>query len=77
MNYDNEWIANFNEQVKAVQIEFDAFLKNRELSDYYHFHRNDDGELVSLHFPQTHGLPKEIVQALTEAFIKSKPFRKG
>lgn len=73
MNHDEQWIANFNEQVKAVQIEFDAFLKSRNLSDYYHFHRGENGELISLHFPQAHGLPKEIEQALTEAFIKSKP----
>lgn len=73
MNHDEQWIANFNERVKAVQIEFDAFLKNRNLSYYYHFHRGENGELISLHFPQAHGLPKEIEQALTEAFIKSKP----
>lgn len=73
MNHDEQWIANFNEQVKAVQIEFDAFLKSSNLSDYYHFHRTENGELISLHFPQAHGLPKEIEQALTEAFIKSKP----
>ena len=66
-------MANFNEKVKAIQIEFDAFLKNRNLSEYYHFHRGKDGELLSLHFPQAHGLPKEIERALTEAFIKSKP----
>lgn len=73
MNHDEQWIANFNERVKAVQIEFDAFLKSRSLSDYYHFHRGENGQLISLHFPQAHGLPKEIEQALTEAFIKSKP----
>ncbi|GAA4749255.1 hypothetical protein [Flavisolibacter ginsenosidimutans] len=75
MNYDERWIDNFYEQAKAVQIEFDAFLKNRKLSDYYHFHRGENGQLISLHFPQAHGLPKEIENALPEAFIKSKPDR--
>ena len=75
MTYDDQWIENFYQQAKAVQIEFDAFLKNRKLSDYYHFHRGENGQLVSLHFPQAHGLPKEIENALTEAFIKSKPDR--
>ena len=75
MNNNEQWMANFNEQVKTIQIEFDAFLKNRNLSDYYHFHRDENGELLSLHFLQAHGLPKEIEQALTKAFIKSKPTR--
>lgn len=73
MNKDEQWITNFTERVKTIQIEFDAFLKNRRLSDYYHFHKGDNGELLSLHFLQVHSLPKEIEQALTEAFIKSKP----
>ena len=73
MNSDEQWITDFNERVKAIQIEFDAFLKSRNLSDYYHFHRGENGQLISLHFPQAHGLPREIEQALTEAFIKSKP----
>ncbi|HUC79945.1 MAG TPA: hypothetical protein VMR70_03480 [Flavisolibacter sp.] len=73
MNHDEQWIADFNERVKPVQIEFDAFLKSKNLSDYYHFHRDENGQLISLHFPQAHGLPKKIEQALTEAFLKSKP----
>lgn len=77
MNHDDQWLKDFDELVKAIQIEFDAFLKNRKLSDYYHFHRGENGEIISLHFPQAHGLPKEIENALTEAFIKSKPEKKG
>lgn len=73
MNNNDQWISNFTEHVNAIQIEFDAFLKSRNLSDYYHFHRGEDGKLLSLHFRQAHGLPKEIEKALTEAFIKSKP----
>lgn len=73
MNHDEQWIANFNERVKAVQIEFDAFLKSKSLSDYFDFHRDENGKITSLHFPQAHGLPRKIEEALTEAFLKSKP----
>lgn len=76
MQYDEEWIENLNERLKSIQIEFDAFLKNRKLTDYFDFHRGENGELKSLHFNNTHGLPREIETALTEAFIKSKPLKK-
>ena len=75
MNHDEQWIANFNERVKAIQIEFDAFLKSKNLSDYYDFLRDENGHLLSLHFTQAHGLPRKIEEALTEAFIKTKPAR--
>ena len=73
MTYDNKWIEKFNEHVKTIQIEFDAFLKNRNLAEYYDFHRGANGELISLHFNKIGGLPREIENALTEAFIKAKP----
>ena len=77
MNNNEQWITIFNERVKAIQIEFDAFLKNRDLSSYYDVHRDEDGNLLSLHFLHAHGLPKEIENALAEAFIKSKPSKKN
>ena len=76
MEYDEEWMENFNERLKSIQIEFDAFLQNRKLTDYIDFHRGENGKLKSLHFNNAHGLPRAIENALTEAFIKSKPLKK-
>ena len=73
MTTDDQWIQDFNDRVKAIQIEYDAFLKSRDLADYYHFHQDESGKLISMHFLQVHGLPKQIEDALMEAFIKSKP----
>ena len=75
MKYDEQWIENLNDQVAVIQIQFDAFLKNRKLTDYFDFHRGENGELKSLHFTKAHALPREIENALTEAFIKSKPIQ--
>lgn len=74
MTYDTTWREQFNEHVKIIQIEFDAFLKNRNLAEYFDFHRGANGELISLHFTN-HDLPREIENALTEAFIKAKPVK--
>ena len=77
MKYDKEWIENFNERVKSIQIEFDAFLKSRKLTEYFDFQSGKNGELISLHFNEAHSLPREIENTLTEAFIQSKPDEKS
>lgn len=67
------WIKNFEERVKEIEIEFNAFFKNKPLCSFYFIDKSKSS--LSLHF-HDNNLPNEIVQALTDAFIASKPTSK-
>ena len=73
---DNEfissWLKNFQQELHGIQIEFDAFFLNNKLEDYF-FIEHNKSTLLTLHFTGNKDLPADITEAITAAFIRSKP----
>ncbi len=68
-----KWIEKFKQELIHIQIEFDAFFAERKIEDYYILHVHEETGMLTLHISKLNNLPKQIADALREAFIKSKP----
>ncbi len=68
-----KWIENFNEELINIQIEFDAFFTEGKIDDYYSLKVDEETGKVSIYISKSNELPKQIADALSDAFIKSKP----
>jgi hypothetical protein len=68
----DNWTDNFNEEVKNIQLEYDSFFSDRKIQEYYSLEHTKDN-MLSLHFHDVHGLPRMIMSAIEQAFLRSKP----
>ena len=68
-----KWIENFNLELTHIQIEFDAFFVEGKPDDYYDLNIDKKMGLVTIHISKLNELPKQISDAITDAFMKSKP----
>ena len=68
----NAWLKRFQQELTGIQMEFDAFFLNNKLEDYF-FIEHNKSTLLTLHFTGNKDLPKDITEAITAAFIRSKP----
>jgi hypothetical protein len=69
----DEWRDNFKKEVPKIQLEYDSFLLNKNIEDYYSLQSNEEENALFLKFNDVHGLPKIIMNALELAFIDSMP----
>lgn len=67
------WVTNFEKEVQAIQIEFDAFFRNRKIQDYYRLRVNMESSSISIDIERRDELPSEIIDRLTVAYLKAKP----
>ena len=68
-----KWIDNFSLELVNIQIQFDAFFAEGNIENYYKLHVHEETGMLTLHISKHNDLPKEIADALNDAFIKSKP----
>ena len=68
-----KWIDNFHKELIHIQIEFDAFFMEGKINDYFDLCVDKKTGMVTIHISKLNELPKQIVDALSEAFIRSKP----
>ena len=68
----DNWTNNFSEEVKNIQLEYDSFFSDKKIQDYYSLENTKDN-MLSLHFHDVHGLPRMIMSAIEQAFLRSKP----
>lgn len=72
-----KWIENFNLELINIQIEFDAFFLKGKIEDYYKLEADKETGTLSIDISKSNELPKQIADALSDAFIKSAPKSKG
>ena len=68
-----KWIENFNLELINIQIEFDAFFLRGKIDDYYKLKVDERTGKPSIYISESTELPKQIAEALSDAFIKSEP----
>lgn len=68
-----KWIESFNEELIHIQIEFDAFLLKGRIEDYYKLEVDKETGALSIYISKSNELPKQIADALSDAFVKSAP----
>lgn len=68
-----KWIENFNRELVNIQFQFNAFFAEGNIENYYKLHVHEETGMLTLHISELNDLPKEIADALTDAFLKSKP----
>ena len=68
-----KWIENFKQEVIHIQNEFDAFFGEGKIEDYYNLKVDEKTKKLTINISKLNELPKQVADALSEAFIKSKP----
>jgi hypothetical protein len=68
-----KWIENFEQELINIQIEFDAFFLKGKIDDYYKLKVDETTGKPSIYIAESNELPKQIEEALSDAFIKSEP----
>jgi hypothetical protein len=66
-----KWRLSFEKEVKALQIEYDAFLLPKKLQDTYKLMTDNTTQTLSLWIDSE--LPTEIKDRLTGLLIKTEP----
>ena len=69
----NKWIKDFEKEVKAIEIEFNAFFLSRKIRDYYSLRVNKASGYLSIDINRRDDLPSEVIDRLTVAYLSSKP----
>ena len=69
----NQWIDAFEKEVGTIEIEFNAFFKDKKLRDYYSLHISKSTGNLSVEINQRDELPPEIIDRLTAAYLTAKP----
>jgi hypothetical protein len=70
-DYLNIWIRNFEQEVKSIRIEFDAFFLEKDISKYYSIHTDEINESFNIEISEE--LPNEIKERMTAAYLNSRP----
>lgn len=68
-----KWIEKFNQELIRIQTEFNAFFAKGKIDDYYNLEVDEKVDVVKINISKSNELPKEIGDALSEAFIKFQP----
>lgn len=68
----DRWQKSFNEEVKSLQTEYDAFLLPKKFEDTYQLKIDETTQTLSL-WIDTDNLPKEIEERLSELLLKTEP----
>lgn len=66
------WRKSFEDEVKYLQTEYDAFLLPEKFEDTYRLKIDETSNTLSL-WIDSDKLPKEIEDKLTEALVKTEP----
>lgn len=72
-SYTNKWQENFNRQLPHIQIAFDALFVDGKLEDYYTLRVDEEADILTMIISEHKPLPKQIEEALIDAFNQSKP----
>lgn len=68
----DRWQKSFNEEVKSLQTEYDAFLLPTKFEDTYQVKIDETTQTLSL-WIDTETLPKAIEDRLSELFLRTEP----
>ena len=68
-----QWIKNFDEEIKSVETEFRAFFLKKPLKEYYKINIHNDIGYISIEILNRKDLPMEIIDSITVAFLRAKP----
>lgn len=68
----DKWQKCFEEEVKSLQAEYDAFLLPKKFGDTYQLKIDEATQTLSL-WIDTETLPKEIEYRLSELFLRTEP----
>lgn len=68
----DKWQKSFNEEVKSLQTEYDAFLLPKNFEETYKLKIDETTQTLSL-WIDTEALPKEIENRLSELLLKTEP----
>lgn len=68
----DKWQKIFEEEVKNLQVEYDAFLLPKKFEDTYQLKIDEISQTLSL-WIDTENLPKEIENRLSELLLKTEP----
>lgn len=67
-----KWQKSFEEEVKSLQVEYDAFLLSKRFEDTYKLRIDETDHTLSL-WIDTETLPKEMENRLSELLLKTEP----
>lgn len=68
----DKWQKSFNEEVKSLQTEYDAFLLPKNFEETYKLKIDETTQTLSL-WIDTEALPKEIENRFSELLLKTEP----
>lgn len=68
-----QWIENFNKEIKTVEIEFNSFFKRKSIHEFYKIRIDNEIGFISIELLSREQLPTEIIDAITVALLRSKP----
>ena len=68
-----QWIKNFNEEIKSVEMEFQSFFVKKSLKEYYRINIDTEIGYISIEILSRKDLPMEIIDSITVAFLRAKP----
>lgn len=69
----NAWKRDFENKVKELQIEFEAFLSPTQLSEFYEIELNQEKQSLVLKFINETGLPRELQNRIIKLYTSTKP----
>jgi len=67
-----KWRKDFEDEVKGLQIEYDAFLLPKKFQDIYQLKVSDNSQTLSL-WIDTDNVPPVIQNRLSELLLKTEP----
>ena len=68
-----QWIENFKQEIKFVEVEFNSFFKKTNLQEFYKINIDNTIGFISIELISREQLPIEIIDAITVALLRSKP----
>lgn len=68
----DKWQKSFNEEVKSLQTEYDAFLLPKKFEETYQLKIDETSHTLSL-WVDTGTLPKEMEHRLSELLLRTEP----
>lgn len=67
----NKWKDDFEQEVKRVDIGFEAFFKGKKLDEYFTINMSEVSQNLSLELSDQ--LPGEVKERLEQLFLVTKP----
>lgn len=67
------WINSLDNEIKAMETEFNSFFKRKNIHDYYKIRIDNEIGFISIELVNREQLPIEVIDTFTVALLRSKP----